>query len=149
VTDVIGNLSAVLQEQIRCAEAMLDVLARENQALRDGDMELLGAAGADKARIVGSLEQLEGERRSLATAIGAATRVAAGHEDARSSPEWQTLLRSVAACKTLNEQNGALLKARSEHVRATLTLLRGAEPDVYAARGTVQATASTRPLGTA
>jgi flagellar biosynthesis/type III secretory pathway chaperone len=141
------GLQAVLTEQIRCAEAMLEALERENAALVAGDPERLNAASADKARLVGELEHLEAERRDLTAAIGAAAQAANG--TAASRPEWQKLLDLIAACKARNESNGTLVKARTEQVRAALKLLRGNDLELYAPEGVRPATRAPRPLGTA
>lgn len=150
MNEIHDSLSAVLNEQIRCAESMLDVLERENQALVANDPDLLTATGADKARLVEALEKLEVERRGLAEAFGAAAASIAAGDGPQSSPEWQKLLGLVATCKERNQRNGALVKARSDQVRAALKVLRGSEPGVYAASGSMNAgAAGTRPLGTA
>jgi flagella synthesis protein FlgN len=128
----------VLNEQIRCAEAMLRTLGRENDALVAGDTELLGSAGADKARLVESLETLEIERRNLDSG-----------SDETGSPQWQTLLGLISSCKDQNQRNGALLKARSEQVQIALQALRGSEPGFYDPSGFKPAARSARPLGTA
>jgi flagella synthesis protein FlgN len=145
------GLIAVLHEQIRCAEAMLRTLGRENQALVDGNAEELNAAGAEKARLVETLESLEGERRGLTQVITAGllgdtpTRA-----NAQTVPEWQRLLDLIAECKQRNEHNGALVKARSEQVRVALRALRGGtEPDFYGRSGRTAAPTDARPLGTA
>ena len=144
------SLIAVLNEQIRCAEAMLGTLGRENRALIDGDAESLNAAGADKARLVEALEALETERRGLMDAIDAAVTAAAGAGGApQSTAEWQTLLGLIAACKQQNQRNGALVKARSEQVRMAIDALRGAEPQIYDPHGLKPSARSARPLGTA
>lgn len=139
-------LTDVLTEQIDCAQAMLAALGRESDALADGEPERLNSAGAEKARLVETLERLEAERRSLVDAIGAevgrAARVTA-------EPQWQSLLELVAECKARNERNGALLEARAHHVRAALELLRAAEPGVYAASGRTPTSRSARSLGSA
>jgi hypothetical protein len=49
------SLSLILSEQIRCAEAMLGILSRENAALVAGDAEALNAAGAEKAHPIYSV----------------------------------------------------------------------------------------------
>ncbi len=143
------SLIAVLNEQIRCAEAMLRALGVENQALLEGNAEQLNAAGADKARLVEALENLETERRTLADAIGASLSAATG-DAAPQGPPWQTLLGLVAACKDQNQRNGALVKARTEQVRIALKTLRGAdEPDCYDPTGLKAAPRAARRLGSA
>jgi flagellar biosynthesis protein FlgN len=150
VNQLNDSLSAVLNEQIRCAESMLDVLERENQALVANDADLLTTTGADKARLVDALEKLEIERRDLTQAFGAAAASIAGGTGPQSSPEWQELIALVATCKERNQRNGALVKARSDQVRALLNSLRSSEPAMYAASGNVHAgSLGTRPLGTA
>jgi flagella synthesis protein FlgN len=140
----------VLNEQIRCAEAMLRTLGRENQALVAGDPEELVAAGADKAKLVEALEALESERRGLTEAIAAGViDAAAARPDVESTTEWRQFLSLVAECKQQNQRNGALVKARSEQVRIALRALRGAEPDLYNPTGRTPSTTGARRLGTA
>ena len=143
------GLIAVLNEQIRCAEEMLHALGEENRALLDGDAELLNRAGADKARLVAALEALETERRTLATAIE--THVThTGAERSAPDASWRTLLTLVAECKTQNQRNGALVKARSEQVRIALKALRGsADPGCYDPNGFASASNNPRRLGSA
>jgi len=146
-----ASLVAILNEQISCAEAMLSTLARENQALVDGDAELLNVAGAEKARLVEVLDSLEHERRALSDAIGA-TFAAEDDGAARGASrpaEWRALLDLIAECKQQNHRNGALVKARSEQVRIALRALRGTEAALYDPSGLEHATRSARPLGTA
>jgi flagellar biosynthesis/type III secretory pathway chaperone len=129
-------LIEILDEQIRCAEAMLEALGREHAALVAGDTEVLISVGADKARLVDSLERLELERRNF-------------RDSERGSAQWQTLLALLSSCKQQNLRNGALLKARSEQVQIALDALRGPEPGFYDPSGFKPAARSARPLGTA
>jgi flagellar biosynthesis/type III secretory pathway chaperone len=130
--------TAVLGEQVRCAEAMLATLARENAALVEGDPESLALATDAKTKLVDVLERLEAERRALADP-----------GDATADQERQRLHDLIARCKAQNERNGTLLKARAENVRIALKTLRGAEPELYGATGRTPARADARPLGTA
>ena len=132
------RLSTVLGEQIRCAEAMLEALASENQALADGNHEALGLATEAKAKLVDALEQLESERRALVTG-----------DDTTDAAEWPRLRELIARCKEQNHRNGTLLNARAENVRIALKALRGSEPELYGATGRAPGRAGARPLGTA
>lgn len=134
-------LEGVLDEQIRCAEAMLATLARENRALMAGDAQALNAAGADKARLVDALESLERERLALA---GLQTESGGG-----AAGKWQTLLDKIEACRERNLSNGGLAQARREQVLAALRLLRGAELELYDAAGSRPAAGRARALGSA
>jgi flagellar biosynthesis protein FlgN len=139
---VSAELVDVLNEQIRCAEAMLQTLGRENDALVAGDVDALYSAGADKARLVASLEALELERRNLGGDVD-------GESHGRGSPEWRSLLKLISTCKDWNLRNGALVKARSEQVQIALQALRGSEPGFYEPSGLKPSGRSARPLGTA
>lgn len=130
--------TALLGEQIRCAEAMLATLTRENEALVEGNHESLALATDAKTKLVDALERLEAERRELADPGNAAA-----------DQERQRLHELIARCKAQNERNGTLLKARAENVRIALKTLRGAEPELYGATGRTPARADARPLGTA
>ena len=140
------TLIAVLNEQIRCAEAMLSTLGRENQALLAGDSESLNATGADKARLVETLESLESERRTLTEAIETTLL----ETESTEAPAWRKLLDLIAACKEQNQRNGALVKARAEHIRQALKVLRGADdPECYDPTGLTSAARGARHLGSA
>jgi flagellar biosynthesis protein FlgN len=132
-------LSTVLGEEIRCAEAMLGTLARENQALLAGNPDELTTATDAKSKLVDALEALECRRRAI-------TATAASQGD---DAQWQELRRLLADCKEQNQRNGALLKARADNLRIALKTLRGTEPDLYSATGRAPARSDARPLGTA
>ena len=132
------RLNAVLGEQLRCAEAMLETLARESEALVDGNHDALSVATEAKATLVDTLERLEAERSALDAPAEAAEAAA-----------WHRLRDLIAQCKTRNDRNGMLLKARAENVRIALKALRGTEPELYGATGRTPARTDARPLGTA
>jgi flagella synthesis protein FlgN len=134
------QLIDVLGEQIRCAEAMLEALTRENDALVASQAEALGAASTAKAAIVETLEGLETKRQALAAIVG---------DEVRAATEWQRLRALIAECKQRNEKNGALLNARADNVRVALKTLRGGEPALYGRSGHAPAQGGVRPLGTA
>jgi flagella synthesis protein FlgN len=132
------RLGALIREQLRCAEAMLETLTRENQALTGGDVNALGAATQTKGELVDALEKLESERNALAE-----------RDDAAGTAEWQRLREVIALCKEQNQRNGLLLKARAENVRTALKTLRGSDPGVYGATGRTPSRPDARTLGTA
>lgn len=140
MTSTSHELITVLGEQIRCAEAMLDALARESQALAASQPEDLSTATADKTKLVETLEGLEARRAKLSAAVG---------EEARAAAEWQRLHKLIAECKERNDKNGALLKARADNVRVVLKTLRGEEPEFYGRKGLTPSRADARPLGKA
>jgi flagellar biosynthesis/type III secretory pathway chaperone len=131
------GMSAVLGEQIRCAEAMLETLAREGQALAEGNHDSLAREADAKADLVASLERLEAERSALADTDGAG------------AADWQRLRELIVRCKEQNQRNGALLQARADNVRSALKALRGGEPELYGATGRAPSRTDARTLGTA
>jgi flagella synthesis protein FlgN len=132
------RLSDVLGEQIRCAEAMLEALNREREALTSGDPTALGAATDAKAKLVDALEELESQRRKITPA-----------DEVPHDAEGERLRDVIARCKEQNQRNGTLLKARAESVRIALKVLRGSEPELYSADGRTPGRADARTLGTA
>lgn len=137
------RLDEVLSAQIRCAEAMLAALEREEQALLAAEHAALDAARADKDRLTAELEALEQCRLALDASTGA--RSAATEERA----EWQTLLALIGECRERNRRNGALLGARRESVAWALRSLRGTGPEPYGANGRESPAHGGRPLGSA
>jgi flagella synthesis protein FlgN len=138
MNDATSTVGAIVAEQIRCAEEMLEALARENRALVGGTAEELGAASAAKGSLVDALEALETERRTVAATLPEAPASAR-----------ERLHELIAECKRLNQRNGALLKARADNVRIALNALRGGEPELYGASGRAPARTDARPLGKA
>ena len=134
------DLDAVLAAQVRCAEAMLEALEREHQALVGGSPDDVGNASNAKVELVEALETLESQRRALA---------ADGGDAQPESAEWRRLRELVADCQRRNQRNGALLKARADNVRVALNALRGAEPELYDPQGRRPGRSDARPLGTA
>ena len=149
MTEIADSLIEVLNEQIRCAEAMLSTLGRESQALIEGDADQLNAASADKAKLVERLDALETERRSLAAALEATVAPDESRLDSAVAPKWRALLDLIGECKEHNQRNGALVRTRSDQVRTALKLLRGGEPDVYEPSGVKPYSRAARQLGSA
>jgi flagella synthesis protein FlgN len=131
--------AAIVAEQVRCAEALLETLAEEARALGKGKAEEIAAASAEKAKLVEQLEALETQRRELlgSVPIDSSTKLIA------------RLYAIIAECRKLNERNGALLNARADNVRVALNALRGSEPDLYSPSGRAPGRAGARRLGTA
>lgn len=123
------QINAVVSEQIRCAEAMLEALEQENQALLDGNTDELNLVGSEKVRLMESLESLERERRLMAQLPDSSS-------DAQ--PEeihWKRLLKLMEECRRRNERNGVLVNLRREQVDQALRVLRGTELELYDASG--------------
>ena len=140
------SLMNVLDEQILAAEAMLGTLDMESQALLNSNPEALNTAGADKARLVETLENLERERRQLESFLHITLSAA---EDDDANVRWKRLLELIEECRQRNQRNGALVKARREQVLSALKILRGTELELYNASGLKPSSNGVRPLGSA
>jgi len=141
-----ARLADVIDEQIRCAQAMLRALDLEDEALKAGDSERLNSAGADKARLVESLEDLEQERSGLAAALELRL---ATLEDSDTGGKWRELLAILEQCRQRNQRNGALVRARREQVLAALRLLGGTESELYDSKGFESVARNAQRLGSA
>ena len=135
-------LVGLLNEQLRVANAMLDALDAESEALRLGDMDSLNASGADKAQLVNELEKLEQERQLMIQVQGQS-------QDPAALDRWDNLLEVMAECQKRNDQNGSLVRWRREHVARALRVLRGEQLELYDASGLTGAAAGSSPLGEA
>jgi flagellar biosynthesis protein FlgN len=141
-----ARLVDVLEEQIRCAQAMLGALDLEDAALKAGDPLRLNAAGADKAKLVEALESLETERSGLAAALEVRL---ATVERTPAGGKWRTLLGLLEQCRARNQRNGALVTARREQVLAALRLLHGTGSDLYDSHGYESMAPKAQRLGSA
>ena len=123
------QIDALVNEQIRCAEAMLAALDQENQALLEGNTDGLNQVGAEKVRLMESLESLERERRLMAQLPESADR------EELEQIHWKRLLELMEECRKRNERNGVLVNLRREQVDQALRILRGTELALYDASG--------------
>lgn len=142
-----SGLVDVLTEQVQCVDAMLLALERENHALLENDAETLNAAGADKNRLLETLESLEHERQGLAANDASFEQLIADDVDAKSS--WQQLVERLEECRRRNQRNGALVNARQEQIAKMLIILRGVQTEVYDSHGQKPAAPAARSLGSA
>ena len=141
-----SNLVDVLDEQIRTAQAMLSTLELENKALIESNPDALNLAGADKARLVETLESLEHERKGLTDTFKIELSADAGDD---AGERWRKLLSLIEECRERNQRNGAMVKARRDQVLEALKLLRGSELELYDSSGLKPASSLANPLGSA
>ncbi len=136
-------LNQVVDEQIRVAEAVVAILEVENQALRAGDISSLNEAGAEKADLVVTMEQLEQERELIIQTDSPV-------RDSEHQRRWDQLLQLMTECRDRNERNGELVRSRKEHVARALKVLHGETLELYDASGLAAgSTSSTNELGKA
>jgi flagellar biosynthesis/type III secretory pathway chaperone len=140
------HLMAVIDEQIVCAESMLETLETESEALLQGDADRINDASAGKARLADTLEQLETERQGLAEALALTQPTVTG---TATGEKWERLLRVLEQCRDRNARNGSLVQARRTQIEAALKALAPDQPGGYDAAGNKHSTAASHRLGSA
>ena len=125
-------LVAGIGEIASSAQRLHVVLKDERAVLASGDDARLLELTGVKTLLLQQLERLEEERTHLLRQLG---------EDARSVPfamaralasqpvaltAWDDALKTLAACRLLNDGNGAAVDLRLRQVRQALALLTGA-----------------------
>ncbi len=140
-----GYDADTLQAELACYRALLDVLHREQDALRLADADALPALTAAKQREVDALHGFAGARtRVLAAAGQAVTRRSAeawlvdhGADAASATATWDALEAVVTEVRRINTLNGVLIDAQQSYFSRALAALSGAagHPSVYGADG--------------
>ncbi len=127
--DARRRLEDVLDREIDVARALAATLAAERAALTGDSPQAVENAAAEKIRILGTIEQLEAERRDLWAApngFGLAATVA---------ERWRLLMELMAGCRTANEVNGHIVHVRQHQVGQLLDIIRGGPAITYGPRG--------------
>jgi flagellar biosynthesis/type III secretory pathway chaperone len=145
-----------LQAELAGYRALLDVLHREQDALRRADADALPALAAAKQREVQALANLATARSEVLAAAGlCATRVAAeavlvegGADPAAVRAAWAELEALVAEARRVNAQNGVLIDVQQSYFGRALAALSGAvgQDAVYGADGRHRFGLGSRPL---
>jgi len=151
-----GYDADTLQAELACYRALLDVLYREQDALRLADADALPALAAAKRREVDALRGFAVARaRALAAAGQAVTRRSAeawlvdhGADAGTVTAAWDALEALVAEARRINTLNGVLIDAQQSYCSRALAALSGAagHPAVYGADGRPRFGIGSRPL---
>ncbi len=100
--DVRHRLEDLLGRQIAAAQSLAQTLAAERTALTGDSPEAVKEKAAEKVGLLNSMEELEGERRTLWGTSGA-DGAAFGHIVAE---RWRSLMELMAGCRKANDVNG-------------------------------------------
>ena len=122
------RLEDVLDREIEVARALNDTLSAERTALTGTSQEAVEKQAAEKTRLLGVIEKLESERRTLAAPQG--TGIAAAVTE-----RWRTLMELMAGCRASNEVNGYIINTRQGQINQLLGVIRGASPVTYTSQG--------------
>jgi flagellar biosynthesis/type III secretory pathway chaperone len=156
-SDVHQHLIRILAEESRLLGELEPVLRQETDILRSDDIQAIERIGGSRQRYVESLTRLEGERNdacrmlSFGNGRGSLERLLDWADPSGSlRRQWDLNLELARRCKSINDQNGAIVAAKLGRVQQLLGKLRGATPPpVYSARGARYGALGLRDLGRA
>jgi flagellar biosynthesis/type III secretory pathway chaperone len=133
------RLEELLDREIEAARALESVLTAERSALAGSSPAAVEECAARKVELLGILEKLEDERRTLALAADQplpGTRAAPGARIAASIAErWERLMKLMSGCRSSNEINGYIINTRRSQIEKLLGVVRGASPLTYSPQG--------------
>jgi flagellar biosynthesis/type III secretory pathway chaperone len=127
--DVRRRLEDLLDREIEAARALAVTLAAERTALTGDSPNAVETMAAEKTRILGAIEKLEAERRTLCPTPAISGLAATVAE------RWRALLELMAGCRTANEVNGHIIHVRQHQVRQLLDIVRGGPAITYSPQG--------------
>ena len=122
-----ARVVAVLDESIEEARGLRDALAAERTALEERDPDALERVLSTKSAHVDKLTALDTERQRLfaATGIEPLADGAPAIKDTSIDTRWQQLVDLADECRTLNQANGFVIRARQSRVDTRLKIIRG------------------------
>jgi flagella synthesis protein FlgN len=122
------QLETVLDREIQLAEELAATLSTERAALTGLAPAAVVEQAAIKTALVGRIESLENERRSL-------WEPAVVESSARVNARWRSLMEVVARCRKANDVNGYIINTRSGQIRQLIDVVRGGAPVTYGPAG--------------
>lgn len=125
------RLEEVLGREIMAAQSLAQILAAERAALTGDSPEAVKEKAAEKVRLLGDIEGLEGERRAL-WGTSPADGSAFGNIVA---DRWRRLMELMAGCRTANDVNGHIIHIRQNQIRQLFDIVRGGPPITYGPQG--------------
>jgi flagellar biosynthesis/type III secretory pathway chaperone len=129
--DARHRLEDLLSREITAAQSLAQTLAAERAALTGDSPEAVKEKAAEKVGLLGSIEKLEGERRTLWGTSGS-DGAAFGHVVAE---RWRALMELMAGCRIANDVNGHIIHIRQNQIRQLFDIVRGGAPTTYGPQG--------------
>jgi flagellar biosynthesis/type III secretory pathway chaperone len=134
--DVRYRLEDLLDREIEAARQLSNALSAERTALTGDVPAEVHATAAEKVRLLGDIEELETERRSLwGAALTSSQEITASGLGATVAARWRALLELMAGCRTANEVNGHIIHIRQNQIRQLIDIVRGGAPVTYGPQG--------------
>ncbi len=136
------RLEDLLDREIEAARLLSISLVAERAALTGDTPATVNDVAAEKVRLLGVIEKLEIERRSLwaSSGSGAGSLGAAGL-GATVAERWRALMELMAGCRAANEVNGHIIHIRQNQIRQLIDIVRGGPAVTYGPHGKTFATA--------
>lgn len=147
------RLEDLLNREIEVARLLSTTLVAERSALTGTSPEAVQQKAAQKVELLGTIEQLESERRALCKAAEMSMPDNSGNPNgfgiaATVAERWRALMELMARCRTANEVNGYIIHVRQNQIRQLMDIVRGTAPVTYGPQGKTFAKAL-RALGRA
>lgn len=131
------SLEDLLGREITAAQGLVEVLAAERTALTGDSPDAVMQKAAEKLQLLNSIEEMEGERRSLWGTPDEPT--APNGDSARLgglvADRWHALMALIASCRAANEVNGHIIHIRQNQTRQLFDIVRGSAPVTYGPQG--------------
>src|SRR5258706_4956481 len=135
--DARHRLEDLLGREITAAQSLAKTLAAERAALTGDSPDAVKEKAAEKVGLLGSIEELEGERRTLWGIAG--SHGTAGSDDTAFghivAERWRFLKELMAGCRIANEVNGHIIHIRQNQIRQLFDIVRGGAPTTYGPQG--------------
>jgi flagellar biosynthesis/type III secretory pathway chaperone len=129
--DARHSLEDVLSRELMAAQSLAQTLAAERSALTGDSPEAVKEKAAEKVRLLGNIEELEGERRALWGTAGPDGTAFGGIVAER----WRKLMDLMAGCRNANEVNGHIIHIRQNQIHQLFDIVRGGAPTTYGPQG--------------
>jgi flagella synthesis protein FlgN len=151
-----NGIDAFIDEEFRMLCGFLDILKHEKESLLADQVAPLLSIAEDKNRATVQLSRLALRRTQALSASGFGSGPAAIAAwlnqlsvDAPQRASWNRLLEIASRARELNEQNGALIRARLQHNQRALAVLAAAsdQATLYGPDGQAFAGVGKRHLG--
>ena len=123
--DAHRRLENLLDREIEAARSLAATLAAERTALTGDSPGAVEQNAAEKIEILGTIEKLEAERRTLCATPNAPGLAATVAE------RWRALMELMAGCRTANDVNGQIIHVRQHQIRQLIYIVRGGPTITY------------------
>jgi flagella synthesis protein FlgN len=133
------RLEDLLDREIDAARLLSIALVAERAALTGDTPGTVNEMSAEKVRLLGVIEKLEAERRSVWGApsgdAGASAAMTAASLGASVAERWRALMDLMAGCRAANEVNGHIIHIRQNQIRQLIDIVRGGPSVTYGPQG--------------